>query len=70
MSQHIKLWTDLGLNVQLHEKLLASMDMRYNEIILSQTSRPKGMAYFDKAVHESPAAVCRKSSMPGRKALR
>jgi len=53
MSPHTQLWTDLGLNVELHVKLLASLGKRYQDIILSQPRRPKCMAYFDEAVHES-----------------
>ena len=53
MSTHRTLWTDLGLNVALHEELLASLGRRYEEIVLGQANRPKGMAYFDNAVHES-----------------
>ena len=52
MPQYTKLWTDLGLNVQLHEKLLSSLGARYNEIISCQSDRPEGMSCFDGAVHE------------------
>ncbi|MCE5251623.1 2-hydroxyacyl-CoA dehydratase family protein [bacterium] len=53
MNQHTQLWTDLGLDVPLHEKLVDSLGARYGEIIMSQKNRPRGMGYFDEAVHES-----------------
>lgn len=53
MTKHTELWTDLGLDVGLHEKLLDLLGGNYSEIILSQANRPKRMDYFDNAVHEA-----------------
>jgi benzoyl-CoA reductase/2-hydroxyglutaryl-CoA dehydratase subunit BcrC/BadD/HgdB len=53
MADHRKLWTDLGMDVELHEKLLDALGMKYEQVILSQPNRPEHMAYFDHAVHES-----------------
>ncbi len=51
MSEHNQLLADLGLDVQLHDKLLASQAKSYRDIILSQPDRPGAMAYFDRAAH-------------------
>ena len=53
MSNHTELLSELGLDIDLHEKLLASTSRRYRETIIDQSNRPEGMAYFDRAVHES-----------------
>ena len=53
MSQHSELLAELGLDVKLHEKLMASIGDRFNNMILDQLKRPEGMTYFDNAVHES-----------------
>ncbi len=53
MSGHGQLLKDLGLDVDLHAKLLKSLDATYSRVILSQHNRPTHMAYFDDAVGES-----------------
>jgi len=53
MADHTQLWTDLGLDVALHGKLLASLGARYAEMVSSRPDRPRAMAYFDQAVHEA-----------------
>ncbi|MEO0116718.1 MAG: double-cubane-cluster-containing anaerobic reductase [candidate division WOR-3 bacterium] len=56
MNNYEKMWQDLGLDVALHNDLLKSIGLSYQETVLSQKERPEGMKYFDRAIHESHGA--------------
>lgn len=47
-----EMWTDLGLNVEAHDGLLAVLSDAYRNIYLSQPNRPAEMAYFDFVISE------------------
>lgn len=47
-----KIWTELGLDLDAHDALLAVLEKGYGEIFLSQTDRPAGMGYFDFVMSE------------------
>ncbi len=49
---YTEMWTDLGLNVPAHCALLNALGPAYESIYLTQTSRPKGMEYFDFVMSE------------------
>jgi benzoyl-CoA reductase/2-hydroxyglutaryl-CoA dehydratase subunit BcrC/BadD/HgdB len=53
MSDHEKLWQDLGLDVKLHRELLESINRNSQQTVGAQKNRPEAMAYFDRAQHES-----------------
>lgn len=46
------MWSDLGLNLDAHNGLLAVLSDFYTNIYLSQKNRPEGMKYFDFVVSE------------------
>ena len=46
------MWTDLGLDLDAHDALLAVLGQGYQDIYLSQKNRPEGMAYFDFVMSE------------------
>ena len=50
-----KLWAELDVNLDLHDELLAVMARSHEKTHLSQKNRPKGMAFFDEALHASHA---------------
>ncbi|MDW7760732.1 MAG: 2-hydroxyacyl-CoA dehydratase family protein [Acidobacteriota bacterium] len=50
-----KLWAELEVNIDLHDELLAVMARSHEKTHLSQKNRPKGMAFFDHALHASHA---------------
>ncbi|MHB8111138.1 MAG: double-cubane-cluster-containing anaerobic reductase [Syntrophorhabdaceae bacterium] len=52
MNDHKEMWTELGLNIEAHEGLLAVLSDAYQNIYLSQKNRPRGMQYFDYVVSE------------------
>ena len=53
MSQDYReMWTKLGLDLEAHDALLAVLGQGYQDIYLSQTNRPEGMAYFDFVMSE------------------
>ncbi len=41
------MWTDLGLDLEAHDALLAVLGQAYKDIYLSQEDRPEEMSYFD-----------------------
>ncbi len=53
MVDHSPMWRDLGLDVPLHEKVIASIGARFGSLVESQKDRPESMAYFDGVVHEA-----------------
>jgi len=53
MNNHEKMWQDLGLDVGLHNEVLASIDRAFKNTVGAQQKRPDGMGYFDHVLHES-----------------
>ncbi|UCG43538.1 MAG: 2-hydroxyacyl-CoA dehydratase [candidate division WOR-3 bacterium] len=51
MSEHNQVLQELGLDVALHDEMLASVDRTFGQTVGAQTGRPEGMAYFDSALH-------------------
>jgi len=47
-----RMWTDLGLDLEAHDMLLAAIPQLYADAYLSQRDRPEGMAYFDFVMSE------------------
>jgi benzoyl-CoA reductase/2-hydroxyglutaryl-CoA dehydratase subunit BcrC/BadD/HgdB len=47
------MWTDLGMNLELHDQLLESSDRLFSKTHLWQKRRPASMALFDRALHDS-----------------
>jgi benzoyl-CoA reductase/2-hydroxyglutaryl-CoA dehydratase subunit BcrC/BadD/HgdB len=46
------MWTELGLDLEAHDMLLAAIPQMYADAYLSQQDRPEGMAYFDFVLSE------------------
>ena len=46
-----QMWTDLGINLELHDELMASMGKLHERTHLSQKNRPEQMEYFDHSLH-------------------
>jgi benzoyl-CoA reductase/2-hydroxyglutaryl-CoA dehydratase subunit BcrC/BadD/HgdB len=46
------MWTDLGLDLDAHDALLAVLGRAYEDIFLAQQNRPEGMGYFDFVMSE------------------
>jgi len=45
------LWRELGLDVELHAKVLESIALHFDEQVASRPGRPAGMDYFDGVIH-------------------
>jgi benzoyl-CoA reductase/2-hydroxyglutaryl-CoA dehydratase subunit BcrC/BadD/HgdB len=54
-----KLWAELGLDVELHSRILASIEAQYRKQVESRPDRPAAMAYFDGVIHGSHGARVR-----------
>ncbi len=52
MSDYRALWENLGLDLAAHDGPLEVLPPLYQEVILSQGNRPKGMEYFDFVLSE------------------
>jgi benzoyl-CoA reductase/2-hydroxyglutaryl-CoA dehydratase subunit BcrC/BadD/HgdB len=52
MADYTKMWSELGLDLQAHDALLAVLGGAYTDIFLSQKNRPEGMKYFDFVMSE------------------
>lgn len=53
MSNYEKMWQELGLDVGLHNEVLASIDRTFQQTVGNQKHRPERMKYFDNVLHES-----------------
>jgi len=51
-SEYEQMWRDLGLDLEAHDALLAVLGQGYQDIFLSQKSRPAGMEYFNFVMSE------------------
>jgi benzoyl-CoA reductase/2-hydroxyglutaryl-CoA dehydratase subunit BcrC/BadD/HgdB len=49
-EHHAQMYEDLGMDVALHEQMVASIHDSFRRRVLSQSNRPEGMAYFDGLV--------------------
>ncbi len=47
------MWTDLGMNVELHDRFLENGHKLHQRNFLWQKNRPKAMKLFDTALHDS-----------------
>jgi benzoyl-CoA reductase/2-hydroxyglutaryl-CoA dehydratase subunit BcrC/BadD/HgdB len=52
MGDYRKLWSDLGMDLEKHDKLCAVLPELYSSVYLSQENRPEGMNYFNFVVAE------------------
>ncbi len=50
-----QLWSEIGVDLELHDQLLASLDRVFTHTHLWQENRPASMSLFDKAFHDSHA---------------
>ncbi len=54
-----RLWAELGLDVELHARILESISANFERQVESRSGRPDGMAYFDGVIHGSHGARVR-----------
>ncbi|MEO0074646.1 MAG: double-cubane-cluster-containing anaerobic reductase [candidate division WOR-3 bacterium] len=52
-NKYEKMWQDIGLDVPLHNELLASINKSFQATVGAQKNRPEAMKYFDHVLHES-----------------
>ncbi|NOQ21780.1 MAG: 2-hydroxyacyl-CoA dehydratase [Candidatus Aegiribacteria sp.] len=52
-SELREMWSDLGMNLELHDQLLESNSRLFKKTHLWQKKRPAAMALFDRALHDS-----------------
>jgi len=52
MGDYRKLWSDLGMDLEKHDKLCAVLPELYSQVYLTQENRPEGMNYFNFVVAE------------------
>jgi benzoyl-CoA reductase/2-hydroxyglutaryl-CoA dehydratase subunit BcrC/BadD/HgdB len=51
-TDYHKMWSDLGLDLELHDALLGGLSEGYQQTFLSQKNRPQAMQYFDFVISE------------------
>jgi benzoyl-CoA reductase/2-hydroxyglutaryl-CoA dehydratase subunit BcrC/BadD/HgdB len=51
MNRDELLWKELGLDIELHRRILDSIRRNYAEQVEAQACRPARMAYFDRVIH-------------------
>jgi len=58
-SDDEKLWAELGLDVELHRRVVESISANYARQVESRPLRPAGMGYFDGVIHGAHGARVR-----------
>ena len=53
MKDFRKMWTELGMDLELHDQLIRDMSNLHKKTHLSQQNRPKNMERFDRSFHAS-----------------
>jgi benzoyl-CoA reductase/2-hydroxyglutaryl-CoA dehydratase subunit BcrC/BadD/HgdB len=56
MSNDKEMWKKLGLDVELHQEILDSIEKKFEEQVLSQKNRPANMIYFDMVIKNAHGA--------------
>ncbi len=51
-----EMWKKLGLDVELHQEILDSIEKKFEEQVLSQKNRPANMSYFDMVIKNAHGA--------------
>ncbi len=51
-EKYVKMWKNLGMDIEKHNLLLNGLGQYYTSAVLSQKNRPKKMDYFDYVVSE------------------
>ncbi|SLM31369.1 conserved hypothetical protein [Desulfamplus magnetovallimortis] len=51
-NDYVKMWKDLGLDIDAHDALLGVLGNAYTDIYLAQKNRPEGMDYFNFVMSE------------------
>ncbi len=52
MSDYVKMWEKLGMNLELHDSLCRVLPTAFGDIYLSQENRPEAMSFWDLVVSE------------------
>lgn len=52
-EEHRRMWTDLGLDREKHDRLLEALGSMYKDIYMRQENRPETMKYFDFVISEA-----------------
>ena len=47
MADNHKMWTDLGMDVELHDQLCEVLPTAVGDVFMSQKNRPEKMDFFD-----------------------
>ncbi len=50
---HRRMWEELGMNLELHDRLLEGLDRSHQRMIVARSGRPAAMGIFDEAFHDS-----------------
>ncbi|MDD7267405.1 MAG: double-cubane-cluster-containing anaerobic reductase [Lachnospiraceae bacterium] len=52
MSDYVKMWEKLGMNLELHDSLCRVLPTAFGDVYLSQENRPEAMSFWDLVVSE------------------
>jgi benzoyl-CoA reductase/2-hydroxyglutaryl-CoA dehydratase subunit BcrC/BadD/HgdB len=50
IDDNVKMWEELGIDLEIHETLLNALGPMFREIYLTQENRPEGMGFYDFVV--------------------
>lgn len=72
MTDYRRMWSELGLDLEAHDQLLGVLGKAYQDIYLSQPSRPEGMKYFNfvmSGIHGARIKELMDAKAEGRKVI-
>ena len=50
MSNYVKMWKNLGMDLDTHDQLCQVLPSAFGDVYLSQENRPEGMGFWDFVV--------------------
>ena len=50
MADNRKMWSDLGMNLELHDQLCEVLPQAFGDVFLFQENRPESMDYYNMVV--------------------
>ena len=52
MADYVKMWKDLGMDLESHDNLCQVLPTAVGDVFLTQENRPKGMDFWDMVISE------------------
>ena len=56
MADYVKMWEDLGMDINNHDNLCQVLPTAVGDVFMTQENRPKAMDFWDMVIAEVPVS--------------